>query len=223
MALTPKALREDLNVIDRRIRCVSRDICWITDDIKNALVNSPNLDGDNYVVSLEILQNAIDSVGVGTNIFVVDYYSNLPAANVNHGVFYWVEADEGTWWLPGTLGGTYFKKGLYYSNGITWETAPVPYQATQAEVDAGTEQYKFVTPKTLQTKLDNYVPPVVNYIYDQAMPASTWIVTHNMGKFPSVQVIDTANTEVEGSIEYINNNVLQIHFKNAFSGKAILN
>lgn len=220
--MLPKEAEKKINVIDQRVRCISRDLCWLTDDIKNALINSPNLSGDNFVVNLEVLANAIDSVGVGTNIFVVDYYSNLPAANLHPGVFYWVEADEGTWWLPGTLGGTYFKKGLYYSNGIVWETAPVPYQATQAEVDAGVNEYKFVTPKTLKTRLDTFTSDL-NYLHEQVIPSATWTITHNLGKFPSINVMDTAGTEIEGAVEYTNTNTLIVSFNNAFSGKATLN
>ncbi|MGL5077927.1 MAG: hypothetical protein ACRDBG_19155, partial [Waterburya sp.] len=43
----------------------------------------------------------------------------------------------------------YYNSGLYYSNGTTWEFMNVPYQATQLEVDTGTNTDKFVTPKTL--------------------------------------------------------------------------
>jgi hypothetical protein len=117
--------------------------------IEDAIIATKN-DAKNTLRVHEILQNAIDGVGVGTNINTIDVYANLPAANTNSGIFYWVEQDSGTWWLPGSLGGTYYKRGLYYSNGTIWDTAPVPYQATQLEVDAGTEAYKFVTPLTVK-------------------------------------------------------------------------
>lgn len=87
--------------------------------------------------------------GGGTSITVVANYSALPAPNTVSGKFYWCENSQGTWWLPGPLGGTYYPNGLYYSNGTTWEYMETPYQATQAEVDAGTNDDKFVTPKTL--------------------------------------------------------------------------
>lgn len=111
----------------------------------------------------EELTEALGNVVIGANIEVVSAYSNLPSATGNTGKFYWVENDEGTWWMPGSLGGTYYKKGLYYSTGTVWETAPVPYQATQIEVDAGIEDTKFVTSKTLKnnskwtTKVDTEV------------------------------------------------------------------
>ncbi len=82
-------------------------------------------------------------------IEVVDVYASLPPANVSAGKFYWVETSTGTSWLPGSIGGTYRQAGLYYSNGIDWTHTPVPYQATQAEVNTGVVDDKFVTPLTL--------------------------------------------------------------------------
>lgn len=37
---------------------------------------------------------------------------------------------------------------MYYSNGVAWSFLNVPYQATQAEVDAGAVTDKFLTPET---------------------------------------------------------------------------
>jgi len=82
-------------------------------------------------------------------ITVVANYSSLPAANTVSGEFYWCSASQGTSWLPGSLGGTYYSVGMYYSNGTNWQFLDVPYQATQAEVDTGTNTNKFVTPDTL--------------------------------------------------------------------------
>ena len=60
-------------------------------------------------------------------------------------------------WVPGWLGGTYYSKGFYKSNGTTWEyIGSFPYQATQIEVDAGVNDDKFVTPKTFIQGLTNW-------------------------------------------------------------------
>jgi len=81
-------------------------------------------------------------------ITVVANYSALPAVGTVTGEFYWCSASQGTSWLPGSLGGTYYSAGLYYSNGVSWEFMDVPYQATQSEVNTGTNTNKFVTPDT---------------------------------------------------------------------------
>lgn len=86
--------------------------------------------------------------GVDQKPIVVTNYSALPAANTVTGKFYWCSNSQGVPYTPDWFFGTYYSKGLYYSNGITWEYLPVPYQATQAEVDIGTNTDKFVTSST---------------------------------------------------------------------------
>lgn len=61
------------------------------------------------------------------------------------------------------------------------------------------------------------------YIHTQSTPAATWTITHNLNKFPSVTVVDSANTEVIGDVQYTNNTTLTVAFSSAFSGKAYLN
>lgn len=84
----------------------------------------------------------------GTSITVVANYSALPDPTTVSGKFYWCENSQGTAWLPGSLGGTYYSAGQYYSNGVSWSFIAVPYQATQDEVNTGTNTDKFVTPST---------------------------------------------------------------------------
>lgn len=81
-------------------------------------------------------------------ITVVANYAALPNASLTDGKFYWCEASQGTKWLPGTIGGTYYPLGIYYSNGVSWTFIETPYQATQAEVNAGIVVDKFITPYT---------------------------------------------------------------------------
>lgn len=104
--------------------------------------------------------NGAMSGGGGSSISVVANYSALPSASINSGKFYWASSSQGTKWLPGSVGGTYYPNGLYYSNGTSWEYFESPYQATQSEVNTGTNTDKFVTPSTFtnaskwSTKLD---------------------------------------------------------------------
>lgn len=62
------------------------------------------------------------------------------------------------------------------------------------------------------------------WIHDQFIPATVWTIVHNLGKKPTVTVVDTANTVVEGVIDYGNSlNQLTITFNYPFSGYATLN
>jgi hypothetical protein len=77
-------------------------------------------------------------------------YSDLPPASQQVGLVYAVLNSQGTAWLPGSLGGTYYSKGFYYSDGNSWIfMGSSPYQATQSQVNAGTADDVFVTPLTL--------------------------------------------------------------------------
>jgi len=59
--------------------------------------------------------------------------------------------------------------------------------------------------------------------FTQAVPSATWTIQHNLGKFPSVSVVDTGNTMVISQIDYIDNNNLTITNSAQFAGKAYLN
>lgn len=143
----------------------------MTNFIRNKRIyTSPSFDleSDGGGISLVTSGDKVKSLIAGTNTFIVDNgdgtvtistdaddiivvanYSALPAPNTVIDQFYWASASQGTSWLPGSLGGTYYNKGLYYSNGVSWEYLDTPYQATQAEVNTGTNTDKFITPSTL--------------------------------------------------------------------------
>jgi len=61
------------------------------------------------------------------------------------------------------------------------------------------------------------------YTHTQGAAATGWYISHNLLKFPAVTVVDSSGNLVEGAIQYINNNSLEINFTAAFSGKAYLN
>jgi hypothetical protein len=61
------------------------------------------------------------------------------------------------------------------------------------------------------------------FIFNQNTVATTWNIQHNLGKFPSITVIDTGDTVVAGEYIYIDNNNVQLNFSAGFAGKAYLN
>ena len=63
----------------------------------------------------------------------------------------------------------------------------------------------------------------LHYEHEQLSPQSTWNIAHNLGKFPSVSIVDSGGSIVVGDIEYIDTNNLTITFSSAFSGKAYCN
>ena len=61
------------------------------------------------------------------------------------------------------------------------------------------------------------------FVFNQGVPATTWNIAHNLGKFPSITVIDTGDTVVQGEYTYVDNNNVTLKFSAAFAGKAYLN
>ncbi len=65
--------------------------------------------------------------------------------------------------------------------------------------------------------------PAITYVHTQATASSEWLVNHNLNKFPSVTVIDSAGDELLAGINYISQNSLTVSFSQATTGKAVCN
>ena len=68
----------------------------------------------------------------------------------------------------------------------------------------------------------------ITYTHNQTSTSNTWVVTHNLNRFPSVTVVDSAGSIVVGTVLYNSNKQLTITFCSsgsalAFQGKAYLN
>lgn len=61
------------------------------------------------------------------------------------------------------------------------------------------------------------------FVFTQGAAATQWSIQHNLGKFPSVSVINNNNVIINGEVKYIDNNNIQLNFSAGFSGKAYLN
>ena len=69
----------------------------------------------------------------------------------------------------------------------------------------------------------NFVLPTGGiYTHNQGSSSSTWVITHNLGYFPSVTVVDNGNNVVIGDVSYISANQVSISFSASFGGKAYL-
>jgi hypothetical protein len=63
----------------------------------------------------------------------------------------------------------------------------------------------------------------LNHNYTQGVASNSWLIVHSLSKNPSVTVIDSSGSQVEGEVQYIDENTLRINFSAAFSGNAYLN
>jgi hypothetical protein len=62
-----------------------------------------------------------------------------------------------------------------------------------------------------------------NFVFTQAVASDTWVIQHDLNKFPSVTSVNINNFEVYGEVVFNNINNLTINFSGAFSGKAFIN
>ena len=61
------------------------------------------------------------------------------------------------------------------------------------------------------------------YVEDFSSATDTWVINHNLGKYPSVSTVDSAGSIINGAITYNNENKITVVFTSATSGKAYLN
>lgn len=82
--------------------------------------------------------------------------------------------------------------------------------------------------------IDPYIPqgpqgipgppgPGKTFVFLQPVAASEWVIKHNLGRFPSVTVVDSAGNTAVGAYSYINDNIVVLDFSAPFAGAAYLN
>lgn len=102
----------------------------------------------------------------------------------------------------------------------------VSYQ-TQEEVDEklALKQDNLTAGENISIDSNNVISAAGDkeFIFEQGSVSDKWVITHNLDKYPSVTVEDSAHNIVIGEVYYENSNTLIIRFNGAFSGKAYLN
>lgn len=61
------------------------------------------------------------------------------------------------------------------------------------------------------------------YTHTQSSAATVWHVAHNLGKYPSITVVDSAGTQVYGSVVFNDLNNVTLTFSSGFAGYAYCN
>ena len=75
-----------------------------------------------------------------------------------------------------------------------------------------------------QTDLVNYIKNQVGtFVFEFDASQTSWVITHNLNKRPSVTVVDSAGNVVVGECRYIDDNSIELLFNSAFKGTAYLN
>jgi len=61
------------------------------------------------------------------------------------------------------------------------------------------------------------------FTFTQNIASAIWQVPHNLGKMVSVTVVDTGGSTVEGDVQHIDLNNIQINFSAPFTGEVFCN
>ncbi len=64
---------------------------------------------------------------------------------------------------------------------------------------------------------------ITTYVFTQAEANTRWDIGHNLDRYPSVTVVDSAGTTVMGDVQYIDKNNIVVKFSSPFAGKVYLN
>lgn len=60
------------------------------------------------------------------------------------------------------------------------------------------------------------------HVHNQQVPVEIWNITHTLGGYPAVTVVDSASTIVIGEVSYISTSQVRVSFSAPFSGYAYL-
>jgi hypothetical protein len=121
---------------------------------------------------------------------------------------------KATQMLPFTLS-IVIGTGLVISDGSNFDNIPIGGILTFESANSGLAIVATDNKLTFTAKL--------GYVFTQSTPATVWTINHDLNKFPSVSIVDSANDEVIGEVRYASATQIIITFSAAFSGKAFLN
>ena len=115
----------------------------------------------------------------------------------------------------------YSKNTTYFPDGDPSSEGCIPSVPTY--IDQYTGKIRIVTSVNGKTGDVIVSSSDSTYIHNQTTASATWTITHNLEKYPSVTVVDSAGSVVIGDVQYISKNQIVLTFQGSFSGTAYLN
>lgn len=79
------------------------------------------------------------------------------------------------------------------------------------------------TAESLQERIDAVSEIANGYVHEQGIASAVWTVQHNLDKYPSVTVVDSAGNEIVADIQYLSKSEVRITMTGASKGLAYLN
>ena len=73
------------------------------------------------------------------------------------------------------------------------------------------------------TGLEDILGKLWTFTYEQASASDSWLIVHNLGRKPSVVIVDSADNVFYPAVQYIDLNTVLVTMNGATTGKAYLN
>ena len=120
-------------------------------------------------------------------------------------------------------------RGNSILNGFGAPTSNSPSNAVSGDFYLNLDNYTLYGPLSYSTGWGNPVDlltlPESVYAHEQLISSETWTIPYSVHKLnfrPNVTVADNEGNQVEGHVQYQNDNTVIISFAAGFSGKAFL-
>lgn len=68
-----------------------------------------------------------------------------------------------------------------------------------------------------------FAAPDKTYVHTQHEYDDTWVIVHNMNKFPTVALVDEEGYSITGVIKFISSDTIEAQFSEPVKGQAFLN
>ena len=163
----------------------------------------------------------IDLTSIGTGATDIQVADALQSTLDAHASFTAVDDNSGVVTVTGVPNLTTTTPVEDVDSGFSFITTDLEV-VNEILVTDGSGNFKF-TPANAYIAAASSAESDKNYVHTQNTTSSTWVVTHNLNKFPSVSVVDSAGTKVIGQVDYDSLNQITLTFKASFSGKAYFN
>ena len=189
----------------------------LKDEQKQPFIPFTNIDGvyiDSETTLREVLEAKIgaDDIKAGNNITLVKNGNEI-TINASGGGSQATLIDNLNTTTPGQ-GALDARQGNVLKGMIPNVVDDVTSTSTTAALSAN---QGYILNNLINEKQDK------NFYFTQTTASNTWVITHNLNKYPSATIIDSAGTEVVGNITYNSLNQITITFSGAFKGSATLN
>lgn len=101
----------------------------------------------------------------------------------------------------------------------------------EQDLDIGFDEYEYTLDKQgisndlIEVKIMPTTIEAISktFVFEQAIPSNIWHIQHNLNKYPSVSIVDSAGSVVMGDVLYVDKNKVVLTFIGQFNGKAYLN